>query len=681
MTERKLIWFLKERVLSRSLRPSRYSKTRTDENDQSGKKQLSRSAVSSYTSAIVDLWAFQRSSGVSSHPNPRGEGLNATLRTHSQQEHARKRKQFEDRAAGTMADGYDEAQKSEVVRSCWRAWEEQKKCQKSQVVESFLRTAFDFLCSHNMLLRGESRRTFELPDLFLLELYQQGPTACFAMVIVMDNGKTNKTGRLEYGSVLRHFNPLLCTMGHLAWYFFYRWNIVRENPPRFQRRSQWYNLHVLKGGDSLKEITYETQLNWTNKVFKAAHLRTTKVTHCPRGQGSREAIRMGVPEASVRRAGRWNNDSMSISYLTSLPLDFVRSMAGFHHAGQGDYYLPRAKIVPSQALVRSIWPWVDEWLAWFEGQGEVPAEKDEESSSTTDEDRDDLAGQGFLRLLDHLRTIILQDSVIMREHFPEHPLWTDPLFVREDYKAFAQEVQTCLLDKEEPQEILLRRALPVISNRLNVVQQDLKQTVTQWGSRTHQEVTRVRTTIDDLFSGRLALTLQASSLSSVLDPASTSTSASASTSASTSGSTFVSILAPVSSAPAAIASAAVVSASAPLSYEALVNESGSALPTVPPTYQMSRTIQSVPDLWREWTMGLGINPSVQSLEDTYGPAWRPASNERMFFSRRKVIVDEIRARQATGISLTAAVEEVELVRRRGKLSLHGLWKVLKKNNA
>ena len=120
-----------------------------------------------------------------------------------------------DRAAGTLADGYDENEKVEVVRSCWQAWQQQK-TQKRQSVECFLRTGFDFLCSHNMLLRGESRPTFELLDLFLLELHQQGPTACFAMIVVMNNGKINKIGRIEYGSIIRHLNPLLCTIGHLA---------------------------------------------------------------------------------------------------------------------------------------------------------------------------------------------------------------------------------------------------------------------------------------------------------------------------------------------------------------------------------------------------------------------------------------------------------------------------------
>ena len=367
---------------------------------------------------------------------------------------------------------------------------------------------------------------------------------------------------------------------------------------------------------------------------------------------------------------------MSVSYLTSLPLDFVRSMAGFHHAGQSDYYLPRVKIVPPKALVRSIWPWVNEWLAWFEGQGEAPAATVTSFEATMGEDRDDLAGQGFLRLLDHLRTIILQDSVIMQEQFFDHSIWNDLLFARDDYKIFAQELKTCSLDKEEPQEILLRRTLPVIADRLNVVQQNLKQTMIEWSSRTHQEVLGLCTTVNDLLSGRLAITLQASSLSS--DANFVVVSAFASTSIAQSIST--SAVASVSVFPVVSAAAAAALASPSLSsYEDNETVSRPSPPLVPPKYRLSRTIETVPDLWREWTIGLNSNFSVQSLKDTYGAAWRPALNERVFFSRRKAIIDEIRARQSAGINAAVAVEELELVRQRGKLSLHGLWKILNKN--
>jgi hypothetical protein len=90
--------------------------------------------------------------------------------------------------------------------------------------------------SLNILLRSESRLGAELPDFFTMQLPNGGPTPCFPMIVIMDNGKMNTLGKIRYGAVMRHRNPLLCTMGHTACYLFYRWNIAGEPPPYFRRR-------------------------------------------------------------------------------------------------------------------------------------------------------------------------------------------------------------------------------------------------------------------------------------------------------------------------------------------------------------------------------------------------------------------------------------------------------------
>jgi hypothetical protein len=67
-----------------------------------------------------------------------------------------------------------------AVRFCWQGWK--------QSTEPYLRTAVDFLLAHNILLRSESRLAAEFPDFFTI--------------------------------------PLLCTMTHMAFYLFYRWNMM-----------------------------------------------------------------------------------------------------------------------------------------------------------------------------------------------------------------------------------------------------------------------------------------------------------------------------------------------------------------------------------------------------------------------------------------------------------------------
>src|SRR4029077_5479213 len=72
----------------------------------------------------------------------------------------------------------------------------------------------------NMLLCGESRQQAEIFTLATTPagaLPNPGPTPCWPMILLIDNGKTNQYGRAEYMGVMQNRDPLLCTMS--------RWNI------------------------------------------------------------------------------------------------------------------------------------------------------------------------------------------------------------------------------------------------------------------------------------------------------------------------------------------------------------------------------------------------------------------------------------------------------------------------
>ena len=72
----------------------------------------------------------------------------------------------------------------------------------------------------------------------------------------------------------------------------------------------------------------------------------------------------------------------------------------------------------------------------------------------------DLAGSGFLRLLRALRVILLQDSVVLRELLPLHPLWKDPLFGCEEYQRFAARVKSSLKNVVMPDELIMQQFWP-----------------------------------------------------------------------------------------------------------------------------------------------------------------------------------------------------------------------------
>ena len=88
---------------------------------------------------------------------------------------------------------------------------------------------------------------------------------------------------------MKHQNPLLSTMTHTAFYLFYRWNIAGEPPPYFRRRERWYVLHLIKGENAAKQMSYDTRLDWINKIFTGANVTSLKKTHAGRSHGAKHA--------------------------------------------------------------------------------------------------------------------------------------------------------------------------------------------------------------------------------------------------------------------------------------------------------------------------------------------------------------------------------------------------------
>ena len=274
------------------------------------------------------------------------------------------------------------------------------------------------------------------------------------MITTMRQGKQNQHGKIEYMGCMRNVDPLLCPLSALAFYFFNRWGRDGATPlPSFRQPEDYYGHYVFPGSVKVPErpLSYATQLDWSRKMFQAVGIHMKEKSHAPRKQSARLAEIRGVPEAQIRRAGRWNTDAMTGVYLSYLPRGFMRSIAGWPQRGNA-YFLPRAQVIPDEALCTRIWPEVDVWLERMEAFH--PDRPDNEVV------RLDLAGSGFLRLLRTLRVILLQDSVILRQQFPRHPLWADPLFNCEEYRRFAAQVERSLVDVVTPEELTMQKYWP-----------------------------------------------------------------------------------------------------------------------------------------------------------------------------------------------------------------------------
>jgi hypothetical protein len=62
----------------------------------------------------------------------------------------------------------------------------------------------------------------------------------------------------------------------------------------------------------------------------------------------------GILPAQIRRAGKWNDDCLTNAYLSQLPRDFMRKVAG--HVHQGRYFVDRAQVTPPEELLCQIFP-------------------------------------------------------------------------------------------------------------------------------------------------------------------------------------------------------------------------------------------------------------------------------------------------------------------------------------
>jgi hypothetical protein len=272
-----------------------------------------------------------------------------------------------------------------------------------------------------------------------------------------------------------------------------------------------------------------------------------------------------------------------------------------------------------------------------------------------------------LKLLKRLRTVFLQDSVLLRRQFPQHAIWADPLFATPGYAEFAERVLVGLNDGEEPHLTQIERANPLVANELQI----LGLTVASAEASIRLEITRqqrsITATLEELRGQREFVESLGRGLNRRLyiNDWSHKRIQEAESQLRAAG------LALPAMAGSDLDRQGTVALPEPLSR---------ALEAVePPVYTMVRTHGTVTDLWQEWSGGWAGRPSVQFLDDTWGHRWR-RGNEVSFYSRRRLIVGEIRrlARQGGGQSLAAAAEELETRRRQDGLSLTGLNELLRR---
>jgi len=258
---------------------------------------LQYNTVRGYISAVQRLYDQQKSMGVNPRPRPQGLATEAIKAGILRKSYQNSRLAFDDRGVGTIKDSYTASQIPAFTRCCWRG---------TDAPGQHLRTYVDFLLGNHMLLRYSNRSPIELADCFSLELPNEGSrkekSPAKAFIVVMRQGKTNSTGRMEYGAALRHRSPLSCVVGTFAFWFFYRWMVEgKEEFPSFRRSEDWYLTKVIRrsAAEPSSLFSRSSAGDWLSRMYEQAGIRVSKVTHAPRVSAAQNADKAGVREGEV----------------------------------------------------------------------------------------------------------------------------------------------------------------------------------------------------------------------------------------------------------------------------------------------------------------------------------------------------------------------------------------------
>ena len=239
-------------------------------------------------------------------PHPRGKATKALMTRLRIDWSAFKRASFEDRAIHGLTNGYTTEQAAQLSAMLLAGGKVLGEEGVAGGEWHFLRTRLDFLLMHSMMLRGESTRRAELPDLCAYDLPNEG-SECLALILRIGRGKSipladgGNSRRQHYHGALRSRDVVLCPLGALAHWLVLRWDLLLEKRPDFRDRSSWYYTKVISGSlaRSKEEISDKTQARWIKQALDAVGVDSSKTVHTMRQSSSRLADMWKVPADQV----------------------------------------------------------------------------------------------------------------------------------------------------------------------------------------------------------------------------------------------------------------------------------------------------------------------------------------------------------------------------------------------
>lgn len=229
---------------------------------------------------------------------------------------------------------------------------------------------------------------------------------------------------------MRHADVLLCPIGALAFYLYFRFKMSKEfnPPPDFTENETWYNVKLYTDATRAKSKTGIAAKGYGTAMSVVAHslgIDSKHTTHLGRVLGPKVLEMLEFDQDEIRILGNWDPKIQESTYSTKVPMKVLRGMAGFKGAN-GMHYNPRSDVkVPTQ-LSELIFPWLKDSIDHLNAF--------EQRTRTLKP-----TARQFLKHMSVLSTVLIQDVAVIKLLHPERcvndyrifkddPIWTSEAF-------------------------------------------------------------------------------------------------------------------------------------------------------------------------------------------------------------------------------------------------------------
>ena len=193
-----------------------------------------------------------------------------------------------------------------------------------------------------------------------------------------------------------------------------------QTPPDFKNRA-WYKLYLhSRRADHTAPLSYSAHLNAAKLYLAVLCIRTLQPTYLTRASSARMLIAYGLAVQVLQLAYKWRMDSMALSYTTAIPGDALVTAAGFNARRDfsSSYVVPWLDVSEApEAMQKKLFPWAEKELHEAQRINHTVQPRGRNAPRVNK----DLARENFIKLLISMRAPFLKWAAEVFPLLRQHP--------------------------------------------------------------------------------------------------------------------------------------------------------------------------------------------------------------------------------------------------------------------